>query len=158
MLRPANSDEFLWIANLIHDAFAGYSARLDKERARRPKSSQDWVKDAVDSGSVHVFEADGQPLGVVILSEKDGAAHINQIAIAPEFQGLGHGGALLQAAENHAAAQGHTMMRLHTAQPMTELVSFYSRAGYRIVKLAPRCQDPDGIDRVYFEKPLSRKA
>ena len=155
MLRPARPDEFQWIADLIHRAFAGYSARLDTERGPRKRSSKDWVADAIDAGSVHVFEADGEPIGAAVLSMTETRLYIDQIAIAPERQNDGHGQALMRAIEDFARTKGQTAIDLHTAQPMTELVSFYSRAGYRVADVGPHPNNPDGILRVFFTKTLN---
>jgi len=55
---------------------------------------------------------------------------IENVAVAPAFQGRGHGKTLLAHAETFAASQGCRLMRLYTNSRFTENLRLYERLGY----------------------------
>ena len=64
----------------------------------------------------------------------DGADHllVENVAVAPEFQGRGLGRFLMAHAERLATEQGHAEMRLYTNQRFAENIRLYLALGYRI--------------------------
>lgn len=60
-------------------------------------------------------------------------AYVNWLAVDPELQGTGLGSVLLRRGEEEAAWRGLSRVRLDTAKPATELVSWYEHRGYRNV-------------------------
>lgn len=75
---------------------------------------------------------------------------VENVAVAPAFQGQGLGRFLMAHADRLAAAQGHVEMRLYTNQRFAENIRLYLELGY-------------GIDReeesalgvtVYMSKPI----
>jgi ribosomal protein S18 acetylase RimI-like enzyme len=75
---------------------------------------------------------------------------VNNVAVAPAFQGRGHGRALLSFAEAEARRRGLPEVRLHTNAAMADNIIMYPRLGY--VETGRETQG--GFDRVLFVKAL----
>ncbi len=58
-------------------------------------------------------------------------AGIRFLAVAPDAQGQGVGGALVASCVSRAVADGKTRLSLHTTAPMTTAQRLYGRAGFR---------------------------
>lgn len=76
---------------------------------------------------------------------------IENVAVAPSFQGRGLGPTLMAHAERLAAAQGYREVRLYTNKAFAENVALYLRLGYRIDREE---ESALGIS-VYMSKPLT---
>lgn len=61
-------------------------------------------------------------------------ANFSQFAVEPSLQGQGIGLALLDRVEQRARELGMTELALSTAEPDTELVTFYRRRGFRDIE------------------------
>ena len=73
---------------------------------------------------------------VVALVEMIAAADhmlVENLAVLPDHQGLGHGRRLMAHAESVARIMGHRSVRLYTNQRFVENIDFYQRLGYAIV-------------------------
>ena len=57
---------------------------------------------------------------------------VENVAVAPAFQGQGLGRFLMAHAERLASAQGHAEIRLYTNQRFAENIRLYRALGYRI--------------------------
>jgi ribosomal protein S18 acetylase RimI-like enzyme len=57
---------------------------------------------------------------------------IENVAVAPAFQGRGYGRKLMAHAEQLAVSLGHTETRLYTNKLFEENVRLYRRLGYRV--------------------------
>lgn len=57
---------------------------------------------------------------------------IENVAVAPAFQGRGHGRRLIAHAEHLAATQGLSEIRLYTNKLFAENIALYLKLGYRI--------------------------
>ena len=57
---------------------------------------------------------------------------VENVAVAPAFQGRGLGRRLMMHAETLAAGSGRTEIRLYTNARFTENIALYRRLGYRI--------------------------
>jgi GNAT superfamily N-acetyltransferase len=76
---------------------------------------------------------------------------IENVAVAPDFQGRGLGRRLLAHAEQLAASFGHRQVRLYTNKLFIENVQFYLGLGYAIDGEEPFL----GGTMVHMSKPLS---
>lgn len=135
----AEGDSIEALTEVIHAAYArlgamglnytavDQSAEVTRQRARR--------------GVCYVAEFEGRLIGTITLqpTEPDSTcdhfrqAHVasaRQFAVAPDFQGMGLGAALLEAAESWAAHNGYAEIAIDTAEPAHHLVDLYSRRGY----------------------------
>ena len=71
----------------------------------------------------------------------------------PDFQGKGHGRAMMDFAEKLAKEKGKNNIRLVTNVKNTEAIGFYKAIGYTIVKEAENYYG-DGENRYIFEKNI----
>ncbi len=76
---------------------------------------------------------------------------LEDVAVAPQAQGLGVGGRLLWLAEEQACARGLREVRLYTNEAMTENLAYYLRRGYSETHQATQ----NGFRRVFFTKLLA---
>jgi len=86
-------------------------------------------------------ERDGRLDGVLILEERADHLLIWSIAVTPDMQGKGVGGALLGQAEARARAKGLGTLCLYTGEPLAGNIAWYERHGYvreRIEQLSDR--------------------
>ena len=62
---------------------------------------------------------------------------VENLAVAPAFQGRGFARRLMAHAEDLAAALGHHEMRLYTNKLFAENIALYLRLGYRVTREEP---------------------
>ncbi len=82
-----------------------------------------WLEDYrqwVQAGGVHVLENAGRVQGFIILLDDGNALLLDNLAIAPDAQGLGFGRLLMDFAEHQALDAGFMAIRLYTNEAMTE--------------------------------------
>ena len=97
-----------------------------------------------------VVEDDGRISGMVQTAPMAGYLEVETIAVAPEAQGQGIGGRLLEFAEEQARAAGLPEIRLYTNEAMTENLEYYPRRGFHEVGRAAQ----HGYRRVFFARPV----
>lgn len=105
----------------------------------------------IEAGLVSVIEHDGLVRGILVLIPQHDAMLLDNVAVAPEAQGLGLGRKLLDFAEHAAALSGFRLIRLYTHEAMTENIQLYSRTGYVETHRA----EEKGLRRIYMAKPLA---
>ena len=105
----------------------------------------------VAHGEAHVLETDGTVAGYIVTFAKQGAQFVENVALAPSFQGRGLGRQLLAFADDEARRQGFKRVFLYTNAKMTENLEFYPRLGY----VETHRVHEDGFDRVYMTKELT---
>ncbi|MCX8101406.1 MAG: GNAT family acetyltransferase [Geminicoccaceae bacterium] len=107
--------------------------RADIERARgRPNSE------------VLVADAEGQPVGTVMVGEDGHRGWVYYLAVDPARQGQGHGRALMAAAEAWLAKRGIRKLELMVRSSNTAAKGFYGRLGYREEPVAVLARWLDG--------------
>lgn len=81
-----------------------------------------------------VWVADGSSglAAALILELRPDDLLVESIATDPACQGRGHGRALLAAAVARGQALGYKTVRLYTGSPLTHLIGWYARHGFRI--------------------------
>ena len=90
-------------------------------------------------------------VGVLVLIPEAEALLLDNVAILPAAQGLGHGRRLLLFAEQFARDAGYRSIRLYTNEAMTENIALYSRIGYVETHRA----EEKKLRRVYMAKRLT---
>jgi GNAT superfamily N-acetyltransferase len=78
-------------------------------------------------------DREGHPVGFAVVDVVDGAAHLEEISVRPDFNGKGHGMALLRAVESWARAKGYPAVTLTTFRDVPFNRPFYERRGYRVL-------------------------
>ncbi len=120
------------------DVLAGYAAG---ERA--------WV--AVDGADA--------PIGYVLVDVVDGAAHIEQVSVAPAHQGTGIGRALVEAVAAWAAARQMGALTLTTFADVPWNAPLYRRLGFRDLdegEIGPELRELRAAEAAHGLDPATR--
>ena len=141
---PADVSE---VAALVDRAYTGYIVRI----GRKPAPMLDDYAALIADGLVRVLCRDGRICGVLVLIEKDDHLLLDNVAVAPEAQGLGIGRRLVEAAEEVARNLGYATVRLYTHDTMAENVALYEHLGFAVTHRATE----RGFDRIYMSKPVA---
>jgi ribosomal protein S18 acetylase RimI-like enzyme len=81
---------------------------------------------------------------------------VNALAVDPELQHSGLGRLVLERLERDAAKRGLSRTRLDTAKPLTDLIRWYERQGYRVVGEVH--WEGKTYDSLILEKDLNNEA
>jgi N-acetylglutamate synthase-like GNAT family acetyltransferase len=148
MIRPAHAADLDAVSQLVREAYGHYTARLGKQ----PGPMLDDYARRIADAEVWVLEDEGALAGILVLEEAEGGALLlDNIAIAPNAQGKGHGRTLVAFAEAEARRRGHSQLRLYTHVLMIENVAIYSRLGFEQTHRVTE----KGYERVYMTKRLT---
>jgi ribosomal protein S18 acetylase RimI-like enzyme len=148
---------------LLEAAYRGDSARrgwnheadiLDDERVA-PGEVEALL---VDPAVTMLAARDGEALtGCVAVTVKDSAlAYLGMLCVEPTLQSAGLGRRLLDAAEDHARANGIAAMEMTVIDSRDSLIAWYERRGYTRtgeIRPFPVLRDPP-VTFVVLEKPL----
>jgi ribosomal protein S18 acetylase RimI-like enzyme len=146
IIRPARPDDASALSGLAHEAYAHYVDRVGTEPAPMRADYPALVR----AGAVWVAERDGSAVGMLVLKMAPDHVLLDNIAVAPNAQGLGIGARLLEFAESQARARGLSEVRLYTNEVMTENLDYYPRRGFVETHRAI----DHGYRRVFFTKRL----
>ena len=134
------------LTNMLHRAFSRLGAM--GLNCTCVDQSADVTRERVGSGDCYVATCNGRLVGTITLythhstpglvaeglwHQRPDVASVHQFAVAPDFQGAGLGGAMLDCAEDWARVRGYEELALHTPQRAEHLVRFYAMRGYRCV-------------------------
>jgi GNAT superfamily N-acetyltransferase len=144
MIRPAVPADQAEVEQIVRDAYTPYIARIGKE----PGPMRDDYAAQIAAGTVSVAEVDGAIGGLIVLIEEQDHLLLDNIAVAPDLQGRGVGGALMRFADAEAGRRGFAELRLYTHVLMTENIQRYLRLGWQETHRAT----VNGYDRVYMLK------
>ena len=90
-----------------------------------------------DTGLLIAETEDGERLGFAYLEtlvdyfDRKPHAHLAELAVTREAEGIGAGGALLQASEDWARAAGYSVLTLNVFEKNSHARAVYERRGYR---------------------------
>lgn len=147
MMRPATADDVAAIEAIVQAAYSPYIKRI----GRKPGPMLEDYRARVQAGGVHVLEHAGQVQGFIVLLADGDALLLDNLAVAPDAQGLGLGRLLMDFAERQALDAGFMAIRLYTNEAMTENITLYTRRGYVETHWAKE----HGLRRVYMTKQLA---
>ena len=105
----------------------------------------------IERERVYVAEHGGAVQGILVLIPEQHSMLLDNVAVAPEAQGLGLGRRLLEFAEHNAIVRGYRSIRLYTNELMTENIALYFRIGYSETHRSEK----KGLRRVYMSKRLA---
>jgi len=147
MIRVASLADAGSVSEIVDSEYRSYIPRMGKppgpmldDYAKRIADGQVWVMDTTDG-----------IVGILVLEESPDRFLLDNIAVAPNRQGKGHGRVLLDFAEARAMQRGWQEIRLYTNASMTENIALYRKIGY--VETAR--VNEKGFDRVYMTKRLA---
>ncbi len=146
MIRLAVAQEAGAVRDLVRAAYQHYVPVIGIEPA---PMTDDYAQRIADE-QVWVLIEDAALAGVLVLEEQADCFLLDNIAIAPDRQGLGYGRKLLDFAEVQAHRAGWNDITLYTNALMIDNIAIYRARGY--VERERRTEE--GFDRVYMVKPL----
>ena len=146
LIRPAASLDQPAIESVVNAAYAIYLQRIGK----RPGPMLADYAELIRQSTVYVLENDGVIDAVLVLIPEKDAMLLDNLAVRPAAQKLGHGRRLLDFADATARGAGYVEIRLYSNQAMHENIARYRRMGFVETHRARE----DGYDRVYMAKSL----
>jgi ribosomal protein S18 acetylase RimI-like enzyme len=93
----------------------------------------DTLATYVDDGRAWVTESDGAVVGYTVVDFIDDAAHIEQISVAPDYQGRGLARALIDEVDAWARARGLSGLTLTTFSEVPWNRPLYEHLGFEVV-------------------------
>ena len=148
-IRQAVDSDATAVSAVVNSAYSGYVPLIGRPPA---PMTADYGK-LIAAGDVWVGEEDGRVVGVLVIRPADDALELENVAVDPDQQGLGHGRALIAFAEQYAVGLGLGAVELYTNGAMVENLKLYKRLGF--VETGRRVED--GYRRVYFRKTLDAR-
>ena len=128
MLRRAVAADAAAVQALTRQAYAKWVPLIGRE----PKPMQADYERAVREHRIDLALLGGALAGLIETIDRPDHLLIENVAVAPAFQGRGVGRRLMAHAEQLAAEQGHAELRLYTNARFEENVALYRRLGYRV--------------------------
>ena len=128
MLRRAAAADAAAVQALTRQAYAKWVPLIGRE----PKPMQADYDRAVREHRIDLALLVGALAGLIETIDRPDHLLIENVAVAPAFQGRGVGRRLMAHAEQLAAEQGHAELRLYTNARFEENVALYRRLGYRV--------------------------
>lgn len=147
-IRVAEMADLDAVVRIVRDAYSGYIPRIGKP----PGPMLDDYGQRIRDRTLFVAERDGRLAGLLVLLPAPDHLLLDNLAVAPSFQGQGVGGALMQFAEAEALRGGYGELRLYTHAKMTENVAMYAALGWTETGRG----EQEGYSRVFFRKEVPR--
>ena len=145
-LRRATNADADAVARVVDAAYEPYRPLI----GRTPFPMLADYAQAIDEHEIWVLDGEGEIAGLIELVPRDDHLWIENVAIAPNWQGRGLGRRLLQHAEAEARRLGYAETRLLTNERYVDNIAMYTRYGYFETHRTPHL----GTDLVHFRKPL----
>jgi GNAT superfamily N-acetyltransferase len=149
-LRRAGDRDAPAITRLVEAAYIDYQSLI----GRTPIPMQTDYSVAVREHEVWVLETADEVVGVIELAIRDDHLWIENVAVAPERQGLGLGRSLLAHAEAEALRRRLPELRLLTNELYARNLAMYAHYGYRETHREPYL----GTGLVYLSKSVEAAA
>lgn len=146
-IRIASTADAAAVRAIVDAAYRSYIPRIGKPPG---PMLDDYAKRIADF-QVWVLDSASEIVGILVLEDTLGSLLLDNIAVAPDRQGQGHGRTLLDFAEAEATRRGCNEIHLYTNALMTENIAIYQRAGYVETSRVTE----QGFDRVYMTKRLA---
>ena len=145
-LRPAEIDDLGFVRACARSAYSLYVERIGKEPA---PMVADFAS-ALAQSQLEILQANDRPIGFLVSYSQQDHLFVENVAIDPQHQGHGYGGAVFTLLEARAKARGLAAIELYTNEKMTENLAFYPRLGFNEIDRRTEA----GFNRVYFRKNL----
>jgi len=127
-LVEASQGDASAIRALTREAYAKWVPLIGRE----PKPMAADYEAALRDHRFDLLYADGVLAALIETIHRPDHLLIENVAVAPAFQGRGFGRRLMAHAEALAAASGYAELRLYTNQRFAENVQLYLKLGYRV--------------------------
>ena len=126
-IRGAAPEDSGGLKSCMELAYATYQDRMGGKRL--PPMDVDYSSE-IKNYPTWVVESEGRILGGLIMTFENDIASIANIAVDPECQGQGIGGALMCFAESKAIEGGFSELHLATHVLLNENISLYQHLGW----------------------------
>jgi ribosomal protein S18 acetylase RimI-like enzyme len=126
---------------VTHRAYDVYEVLLGYLPPPATENPQDWI----DADQAWVGERDSEVMAVLLVEWQDSHLLVRSAVVDPDWQGEGHGRALLEHAEALAREAGLPELRLSTNLLMERNISLYRHCGYRIAGQRPHPHHADHV-------------
>jgi ribosomal protein S18 acetylase RimI-like enzyme len=133
VIRLARPEEVNTVTGITDAAYEHYIPRL----GRKPQPMLTDYNPMIAAHEVWLLEFQYQPVGVLVLMDKQDHLLIYNIAIHPSHQKRGLGRRLLLWAEEQTKQTGYSCVRLYTNSLMTENIGIYTNFGYHETRREP---------------------
>jgi GNAT superfamily N-acetyltransferase len=127
---PADAEA---IRDLTRAAYAKWIALIGRE----PLPMQADYERAVREHTIDLLTVGPTLAGLIEMILQPDHLWIENVAVAPEWQGRGYGPLLLNHAERRALDSGRLEIRLQTNQAFAANLEFYAKLGYAIDRTEP---------------------
>lgn len=146
VIRTAKKDDVLGIVKCVAESYEKYIEVIGK----RPMPMLYDYNEVIETDTVYVLECENQVAGVLVLINADEYVLLENIAVAPAFQGKNLGRQLMEFAEIYTKKNGKNEIRLYTNEKMHENIKIYNHCGY----LEYDRKEESGYNRVFFKKKI----
>lgn len=127
LIRKAINSDAPRLKSCMIASYSTYKSRLDINTL--PPINTKYENE-IDDYPVWVVEIEKKIIGGLILTHEKQYLMISNIAVHPNFQGLGIGRKLVELAEKEAKSHGFLEMRLATHVLLSENVQLYTHLGW----------------------------
>jgi GNAT superfamily N-acetyltransferase len=127
-LRRAGPDDAAAIRQLTREAYARWVPLIGREP--RPMTAD--YDAALRSHRFDLLYLESALVGLIETIDEGDALLVENVAVAPAFQGRGLGSRLMAHAEDIARALGRSRLRLYTNKRFEANVRLYLRLGYQV--------------------------
>jgi GNAT superfamily N-acetyltransferase len=145
-IRRAIAADVQAIERIVYDAYVKYVDRIGKQ----PGPMLDDYAARVAAGEASVCAEGDDIAGILVLEPAPDHLLLDNIAVAPSWQGRGVGRLLLDFADAEARRAGYTELRLYTHVLMHENIALYLRLGWQEYGRGEQA----GFQRVFMRKPV----
>jgi len=128
VIRRATQADATAIRDLTRAAYAKWVPVIGRE----PKPMTADYQKAVVNHLIDLLYADSDLAALIEIIPATGHLLVENLAVAPGYQGNGYGRKLMDRAEKLAASLGLSEIRLYTNKLFAANLRFYTRLGYRI--------------------------
>ncbi|CDM58121.1 GCN5-related N-acetyltransferase [Rhizobium favelukesii] len=127
MLRAASLDDLQAVEALTAEAYAPYTQLL----GRPPTPVDEDYAPRIRRGEIWLREVQGELAGLAVIERHPDHVMLFSIAVAPRFQGTGHGLAILRRVEEMAREWRLPDVRLYTNARMERNIALYLAFGFQ---------------------------
>ncbi|SER21322.1 tRNA (adenosine(37)-N6)-threonylcarbamoyltransferase complex ATPase subunit type 1 TsaE [Microlunatus flavus] len=124
------------MVEVVHAAF-GARPPIDPPSTADQETAE-TIAAALRRGGGIVATVGDRPAGAILVgSTSEDVATFARVSVHPDFQRHGIASAMIAAAEDLAALQGHTRVDLFAREEFAELIAYWGHRGYAVARLAP---------------------
>ena len=164
VIRPAASDDFEWVADLMVRALSPFYDGDHRAHAQRifdthMEGGVDHVGHFSAGQYMFIAEQDGQRVGIIhVVEKKQETVKISPLIVSIDYRGkLGIGSMLLKHAEDFARGLGARQLYCTVASPNQKALGFFLRKGFHITGTA-KDHYKQGVDEHMLYKQLVDEA